>query len=198
MIRLTFIAAMLATQAGAATVMAPDAPRIAEGLRVLGMRGEVEVIRLVEYAALDAEPLYLARTQRREAVFREGEDACMSKIAVGVFVACADEVAREVARAEAVAEPLRGHGVTVWPTQAAPPRAIGGGWIPSLPVLPAVPVEPDRPLPPVPPPSPIPLPSTGWLLLAALLTALMWRAAGKFGAWFSAERGAGPSKNGWV
>lgn len=51
-------------------------------------------------------------------------------------------------------------------------------------------------------PAPVPLPSAGQLLaglfLAALLARPVWRMAGRFGDWFSAERGAGEGKNGWV
>src|SRR5574343_360986 len=201
MTRLTLIAALLsATPTIAATVEDPDSPRFGDGLRVLGFREDVSVYRLDEYAAIDREPLFLAQTRDREAVFREGEDACMSKIAVGVFVPCAGaDVAREVARAEAVAEPLRGHGVTVWPSAGGLPTGghrPGGGWDHSG-------GGGHGPWPPVdppvvaPPPAPIPLPATSGLMLLALFS-LGAAVSGRFARWFTAERGAGPGKNGWV
>lgn len=50
-------------------------------------------------------------------------------------------------------------------------------------------------------PAPVPLPDSGALMLALICAALArpaWRAAGRFGDWFTAERGAGPGRNGWV
>lgn len=47
----------------------------------------------------------------------------------------------------------------------------------------------------------VPLSGPGGYLLAALAilaAPALWRAAGRFGAWFSAERGGGPGCNGWV
>lgn len=49
--------------------------------------------------------------------------------------------------------------------------------------------------------APVPLPAAAWMLLAgigALFSRRIASAAGRFGDWFSAERGAGEGRNGWV
>lgn len=54
----------------------------------------------------------------------------------------------------------------------------------------------DAPLP-----APVPLPPSAVCLLAAVVLLAgrsLWRAAGRFGDWFTAERGTGPGKNGWL
>lgn len=191
---------ILAAPAAASTVEDPDSPRFGEGLRVLGMRDQVEVVRIIEVASIDPEPLYLARTPDREAVFREGEDLCMAEGKLGHFVACNRDLKRAVD--PGWTKPIRAEGITVWPTSAPPGRTRvpgswggGGGWNwGGGGGRPVVPVNPDVPVAP----SPIPLPPAGWMLLAALLAAPLWKVAGRFGAWFTAERGAGPGKNGWV
>ena len=49
--------------------------------------------------------------------------------------------------------------------------------------------------------APVPLPAAAWMLLAgigALFSRRIFAAAGRFGDWFCAERGAGDGRNGWV
>ena len=171
MIRLALIAALLAAPALAATVEDPDSPRFADGLRVLGMRGEVKIERVLEVESIDREPLYLARTPAREAFFRAGEDMCMANGKLGHFVACDARLAQAAART--IGDPIRGAGITVWP---GPPRTTdftvpptggpgGGGWVWTTPAIVA---------PPEPPPFVAPVPLGGALgnLLMGMLTAL--------------------------
>lgn len=177
---LALLMALSASGVGAATVMDPDAPRFGDALRVLGMRDQVEVLRLDEYAALDPEPLYLARAPGREAVFREGEDLCMAKGKLGHFVACNRDLARAVERV--IADPIRGDGVTIWPAPPAyhgsTPHRPGGSpgvpWVPGRPGVTPPPVAPPPIITP-PPPAPIPLPASGMLLAGALLAVALIR-----------------------
>ena len=170
MIRLAIIAALIAAPAFAATVEDPDSPRFADGLRVLGMRGEVKIERVLEVEGIDPEPLYLARTPEREAFFREGEDLCMAKGKLGHFVACDARLAQAAART--ITDPIRGAGITVWPRtvtrrDTGGARGWTGGWYPILPPG----VTPPDPAPEVVPPAPVPLPSTAWMLIVALAAA---------------------------
>ena len=159
----------------AATVMDPDAPRFAEGLRVLGMRGEVEVLRLDQYAMLDREPLYLARTATREAVFREGDDACMSKVAVGVFVPCDNAIPAAQEQVDAVREAALTPatvGTGAYPTHGLYRPGLPGTGLPWWPCCGGGGGTPPTVTPPVvtPPvtPAPVPLPAAGWLLMGAI------------------------------
>lgn len=121
----------------------------------------------------------------------------MSKVAVGVFVPCADEIPRGQAQVDAVRDAALTPatvGTPDYPHRPSPPGTglpwwpcCGGGSTPPTVTPPVI----------MPPPAPVPLPATGWLLLAAMIAPL-WQAAGRFGEWFTAERGAGPGKNGWV
>ena len=179
---------LLASPAASATLEDPTAPRFAIGLRVLGFQEDTRVYRLDEYAGLDDEPLFLARNWQREAVFRAGEDLCMSKGKVGEFVPCDGETALAVelpgvpqeaippgraafppVRSAAVARtelgqslgrPSGGHGIT--------PGGPGGGWPHKPEPPPEWPFWPDRPDPPPPPvppsPSPVPLAGAGQMM----------------------------------
>lgn len=182
--RSAILAAVLAVPAAAATIEDPDSPRFGAGLRVLGMRDDVEVIRLDQYAHLDREPLYLARSPDREAVFREGEDLCLDKPEHGLFVAC--NRAERRALKPAWLEPIRAAGVTVWPTFLSPRTTAGGGWGSGgstgggggwYPILPPTVLPPEPPpLIDPPGPAPIPLPASIWTLLLALLAVSGFRA----------------------
>lgn len=78
---------------------------------------------------------------------------------------------------------------------------------PTQPWTPGMPSQPSYPChcierPPLPPLAPVPIEAGAAPFLVAALSLLfarsMWRAMGRFGDWFCAERGTGPGQNGWV
>lgn len=58
------------------------------------------------------------------------------------------------------------------------------------------------PVNPGPQPAPVPIEAGSAVFLIAAMGALLarraWKAMGRFGDWFTAERGTGPHQNGWV
>lgn len=113
------------------------------------------------------------------------------------------------------AEAGRGYGFVDWPgdTFAVTPTPVTTAtWTPLTPAWPTPWTPfPDYPCnciyqppvnPPIEQPNQVPLEAgTATLLLCAIALLYgrrLWRAAGRFGDWFTAERGTGPDQNGWV
>lgn len=180
------LAVFMGNPAQAATIEDPDSPRFGPGLRVLGFREEVEVVRLDEYRHLDAEPLYLARSPDREAVFREGEDLCLGKLEFGLFVACnrdLDRAASPILADEPADAPFGILSLSPSPAPLGPRHSSGGfmsggggsGSTPDTPRLSILaPPDPDMPAENIPPPesvTPVPMPASFWLM-AGMMAAI--------------------------
>lgn len=157
------LAALLAPGIALASTVVPITPKIAEGLRVLGFKEDIQVVR---WDVPDDEPMYAATLPDGSvSFFREGEEQCLDKL-MGP-VSCVqpsyeeltedqiDWTVAEVSPFDVIAPPTR--------INAFVPNDPNPGW-PWLPCCSGNPINPTDPVLP-----PVPLSSPVVYLLSALL-----------------------------